>query len=94
MSFQTRKTFIHLQKNKLFIRDIDVWTFSTVEILGSSIANATWYDIFHLMNTKFLSVRKCPNVIRVLDDFSSSAFAAFEVDVLQRGESRPWDALS
>ncbi len=28
-------------------------------------------------------------VIRVLDDFSSSAFAAFEVDVLQRGESRP-----
>ncbi len=53
MSFQTRKTFIHLQKNKLFIRDIDVWTFSTVEILGSSIANATWYDIFHLINTKF-----------------------------------------
>ncbi len=28
-------------------------------------------------------------VIRVLDDFSSPAFAAFEVDVLQRGESRP-----
>ncbi len=28
-------------------------------------------------------------VIQVLDDFSSSAFAAFEVDVLQRGESRP-----
>ncbi len=28
-------------------------------------------------------------VICVLDDFSSSAFAAFEVDVLQRGESRP-----
>ncbi len=33
-------------------------------------------------------------MIWVLDDFSSSAFAAFEVDVLQRGESRPWDALS
>ncbi len=33
-------------------------------------------------------------VIWVFDDFSSSAFAAFEVDVLQRGESRPWDALS
>ncbi len=32
-------------------------------------------------------------VIWVLDYFSSSAFAAFEVDVLQRGESRPWDAL-
>ncbi len=31
---------------------------------------------------------------RLHDDFSSSAFAAFEVDVLQRGESRPWDALS
>ncbi len=27
-------------------------------------------------------------MIRVLDDFSSSAFAAFEVDVLQRGESK------
>ncbi len=33
-------------------------------------------------------------VIWVFDDFSSSAFTAFEVDVLQRGESRPWDALS
>ncbi len=28
----------------------------------------------------------------VFKDFSSSAFTAFEVDVLQRGESRPWDA--
>ncbi len=28
-------------------------------------------------------------VVRVLDDFDSSAFAAFEVDVQQRGESRP-----
>ncbi len=28
-------------------------------------------------------------VICVLDDFSSSAFAVFKVDVLQRGESRP-----
>ncbi len=28
-------------------------------------------------------------VVRVLDDFDSSTFAAFEVDVLQRGESRP-----
>ncbi len=33
-------------------------------------------------------------VIWVFDDFDSSAFAAFEVDVLQRGENRPWDALS
>ncbi len=33
-------------------------------------------------------------VIWVLDYFDRSAFAAFEVDVLQRGESRPWDALS
>ncbi len=33
-------------------------------------------------------------MIWVLDYFSSSAFAAFEVDVLQRGKSRPWDALS
>ncbi len=33
-------------------------------------------------------------VIWVLDDFDSSASAAFEVDVLQRGESRPRDALS
>ncbi len=33
-------------------------------------------------------------MIWVLDYFSSSAFATFEVDVLQRGESRPWDALS
>ncbi len=33
-------------------------------------------------------------VIWVLGDFDSSASAAFEVDVLQRGESRPWDALS
>ncbi len=30
----------------------------------------------------------------VFEDFSSPAFTAFEVDVLQRGESRPWDALS
>ncbi len=30
----------------------------------------------------------------VFDYFSSSAFAAFEVDVLQRGESRPRDVLS
>ncbi len=29
-------------------------------------------------------------VIWVFDDFSSSAFTAFEVDDLQRGESRPW----
>ncbi len=28
-------------------------------------------------------------MICVLDYFSSSAFAAFEVDVLQRGKSRP-----
>ncbi len=34
------------------------------------------------------------SLIWVFDDFSSSAFTAFEVDVLQRGESRPWDALS
>ncbi len=33
-------------------------------------------------------------VIWVFEDFCSSAFAAFEVDVLQRGKSRPWDALS
>ncbi len=33
-------------------------------------------------------------MIWVLDYFSSSAFAVFEVDVLQRGESRPWDVLS
>ncbi len=38
--------------------------------------------------------RWLPGVIWVFDDFSSSAFAAFEVDDLQRGESRPWDALS
>ncbi len=28
-------------------------------------------------------------MIRVLDDFSSSACAVFEVDVLQRGKNRP-----
>ncbi len=28
----------------------------------------------------------------IFEDFSSSAFTAFDVDVLQRGESRPWDA--
>ncbi len=33
-------------------------------------------------------------VNRVLNDFDSSASAAFEVDVLQRGESRPRDTLS
>ncbi len=32
--------------------------------------------------------------ICVLDDFSSSAFAAFEVDVLQRRERGPRDVLS
>ncbi len=31
-------------------------------------------------------------VVWVLNDFDSSAIAAFEVDVLQRGESRPWHA--
>ncbi len=33
-------------------------------------------------------------VICVLDDFDSSTSTAFEVDVLQRGESRPRDTLS
>ncbi len=33
-------------------------------------------------------------MVWVLNDFDSSAFAAFKVDVLQRGKSRPWDALS
>ncbi len=40
------------------------------------------------------SEKTVTRVIWVLGDFDSSAFAAFEVDVLQRGESRPWDALS
>ncbi len=40
------------------------------------------------------SEKTVTGVIWVLGDFDSSASAAFEVDVLQRGESRPWDALS
>ncbi len=40
------------------------------------------------------SEKTVTRVVRVLDDFDSSASAAFEVDVLQRGESRPWDTLS
>ncbi len=33
--------------------------------------------------------RRLPGLFESLMIFSSSAFAAFEVDVLQRGESRP-----
>ncbi len=40
------------------------------------------------------SEKTVTRVVRVLDDFDSSASAAFEVDVLQRGESRSWDTLS
>ncbi len=40
------------------------------------------------------SEKTVTGVIWVFDDFDSSASAAFEVDVLQRGESRPRDALS
>ncbi len=35
------------------------------------------------------SEKTVTRVVRVLDDFDSSAFAAFEVDVLQGGESSP-----
>ncbi len=35
------------------------------------------------------SEKTVTRVVRVLDDFDSSASAAFDVDVLQRGESRP-----
>ncbi len=35
------------------------------------------------------SKKTVTRVVRVLDEFDRSAFAAFEVDVLQRGESRP-----
>ncbi len=35
------------------------------------------------------SEKTVTRVVQVLDDFDRSAFAAFEVDVLQRGESRP-----
>ncbi len=38
--------------------------------------------------------RRLPGVIWVLDDFSSSAFEAFEVDVLQRGNALRWAQLS
>ncbi len=40
------------------------------------------------------SEKTVTGVIWVFDDFDSSASAAFEVDVLQRGESRPSDTLS
>ncbi len=35
------------------------------------------------------SEKTVTRVFYVFDDLSSSAFAAFEVEVLQRGESRP-----
>ncbi len=40
------------------------------------------------------SEKTVTGVIWVLGDFDSCASAAFEVDVLQRGESIPWDTLS
>ncbi len=40
------------------------------------------------------SEKTVTGVIWVFDDFDSSSSAAFEVDVLQRGESRPRDTLS
>ncbi len=40
------------------------------------------------------SEKTVTGVIWVFDDFDSSASAAFEVDVLQGGESRPRDTLS
>ncbi len=40
------------------------------------------------------SEKTVTRVIWVFGDFDSSASAAFEVDVLQRGESRPRDTLS
>ncbi len=52
-------------------------------------------SVFAIMLQKRLPDEKTvTGVIWVLDDFSSSAFTAFEVDDLQRGKSRPWDALS
>ncbi len=56
------------------------------------------FSVFAIMLLKRLpdgsKMKTVTGVIWIFEDFSSSAFAAFEVDVLQRGESRPWDALS
>ncbi len=63
---------------------------SAVQVQGSLLF-VTYTIIQGIISSEML-VRTGPlvtGVIRVLDDFSSSAFAAFEVDVLQRGESRP-----
>ncbi len=76
-----------MYKDRVWVKEPDVW--------GKKLLLSL--SVFAIMLLKRLQMavnRKDGYQAGVLDDFSSSAFAAFEVDVLQRGKRRPWDALS